>query len=99
MPGSGGRSQFGSANALKLLDLVTYPCSVLISGLVVAIAAVLLWRRLGPFAALAPRGRLGGGNAIEVFLKGTLVRPAVYGTDGRTASMSSPSTTRSRAGT
>ena len=32
----------------KLLDLWTYPCSLLISGLVVAYAAVALWRREGP---------------------------------------------------
>jgi membrane-associated phospholipid phosphatase len=74
--------KFGTSNSLKLLDLLTYPCSVLISGLVVAIAALLLWRRLGPFAALAPAAAWVVGNAIEVLLKGTLVRPAVYGTDG-----------------
>lgn len=71
-----------TSNALKLLDLVTYPCSVLISGLVVASAAVVLWPRLGPFAALAPAGAWVVGNAIEVFLKGTVVRPAVYGSAG-----------------
>src|SRR5262249_55439629 len=43
-----------AANGLKLLELVTYPCSVLISGLIVVIAAVVLWPRLGPLAALAP---------------------------------------------
>lgn len=70
------------ANALKFVDLVTYPCSVLISGLVVVIAAVLLWNRLGPFAALAPAAAWVVGNAIEVVLKDTLLRPAVYGTVG-----------------
>jgi membrane-associated phospholipid phosphatase len=63
----------------KLLDLLTYPCSVVVSGLVVAIAAVVLRRRLGTVAALAPAGAWIVGNAIELLLKGTIVRPAVYG--------------------
>jgi membrane-associated phospholipid phosphatase len=71
------------STAHKLVDLLTYPCSVLVSGLVVAIAAVVLWPRLGPFAALAPVGAWVVGNAIEVVLKGTIVRPAVYGSAGR----------------
>jgi membrane-associated phospholipid phosphatase len=66
----------------KLLDLLTYPCSVLISGLVVVIAAVVLRPRLGPVAALAPAGAWIVGNAIELLLKGTIVRPAVYGSSG-----------------
>ena len=74
--------KFHTSNALKLLDLVTYPCSVLISGLVVLIAAVVLWPRLGPLAALAPAGAWVVGNAIEVILKDTVVRPAVYGSVG-----------------
>jgi len=74
--------KFHSPNGLKLLDLLTYPCSVLISGLVVAIGGALLWNRLGPVPALAPAAAWVVGNAIEVLLKGTLVRPAVYGTDG-----------------
>lgn len=71
-----------TSNTHKFLDLVTYPCSVLSSGLVVLIAAVLLWNRLGPFAALAPAAAWLIGNAIEVFLKDTVVRPAVYGSVG-----------------
>src|SRR5262249_56489157 len=71
--------KFQTSNALKLLDLVTYPCSVLISGLVVLVAAVALWPRLGAFAALAPACAWVVGNAFEVFLKATVVRPAVYG--------------------
>jgi membrane-associated phospholipid phosphatase len=74
--------KFHTSNALKLLDLVTYPCSVLVSGLVVLGAAVRLWPRLGPFAALAPAGAWLAGNAIEVLLKDTVVRPAVYGSHG-----------------
>jgi len=66
----------------KLIDLLTYPCSVLVSGVVVGIAAVVLRPRLGPVAALAPAGAWLVGNAIEVLLKGTIVRPAVYGSSG-----------------
>ena len=66
----------------KLLGALTYPCSVLVSGLVVAIAAIVLWRRLGPFAALAPAGAWFVGNAIEVLLKHTIRPPAVYGSVG-----------------
>jgi membrane-associated phospholipid phosphatase len=66
-------------NGQKILDVLTYPCSVLISGLVVAIAAIVLWPQLGPVAALAPAGAWLVGNAIEVFLKSTVVRPPVYG--------------------
>jgi membrane-associated phospholipid phosphatase len=69
-------------NAEKLLELFTYPCSVLVSGLVVAIAAVVLWPRLGPFAALAPAAAWVVGNAVEVLLKATIVRPGVYGSAG-----------------
>jgi membrane-associated phospholipid phosphatase len=71
--------QFHTPNGQKILDVLTYPCSVGISGLVVAIAAIVLWPRLGPLAALAPAGAWVVGNAIEVFLKATLVRPPVYG--------------------
>jgi membrane-associated phospholipid phosphatase len=67
-----------TTTGLKLADLFTYPCSVLVSGLVVGIAAVVLWPRLGPFAALAPAGAWVVGNALELLLKHTVVRPAVY---------------------
>jgi undecaprenyl-diphosphatase len=88
LSGSGGDNGYWqpfwlhSPNAVKLFELLTYPCSVLISGLVVLIGAVVLRPRLGLVAALAPAGAWVVGNAIEVFLKGTLVRPAVYGTVG-----------------
>ena len=91
VPGSGapkGHSGFylpfryHTSNWLKLLDVVTYPCSLLVSGLVVAAAAAILWRPLGPIAALAPTGAWVAGNAIEVLLKETVVRPAVYGVAG-----------------
>jgi membrane-associated phospholipid phosphatase len=71
-----------TTTGLKLLDLVTYPCSVLVSGLVIVVAAVILWPRLGPLAALAPAAAWLVGNALEVLLKGTIVRPAVYGSAG-----------------
>lgn len=86
--GNGGHAGFWrpfrlhTSNGLKLLDVVTYPCSVLVSGLVVAVAAVVLRPRLGPFAALAPACAWVVGNAIEVFLKATVVRPALYGSVG-----------------
>ena len=64
-----------TSNWIKLLDLWTYPCSVLISGLVVAVAAVVLWPRLGPVAALAPAAAWVIGNAIEVIGKGTPCAP------------------------
>jgi membrane-associated phospholipid phosphatase len=70
---------FHTANWLKFFELLTYPCSLLVSGIVVAAAAVILWPRLGPLAALAPAAAWVAGNAIEVFLKETVVRPAVYG--------------------
>jgi membrane-associated phospholipid phosphatase len=71
-----------TSNLDKLLNLLTYPCSILVSGLVVVIAAVVLWPRLGPVAALAPAAGWVVGNAIEVFLKDTVVRPAVYASVG-----------------
>lgn len=66
--------------AVKLLDLWTYPCSVLVSGLVIAVASLLLGRRLGAVAALALPAAWVIGNAIEVAGKHVLVRPALYGT-------------------
>jgi len=63
----------------KLLDLWTYPCSLLISLLVVIGAAVALWRRFGPVVALLPAAAWVVGNGIEVIGKGTIVRPALYG--------------------
>jgi undecaprenyl-diphosphatase len=90
VPPSTGHSGFWvpfrlhTSTAQKLLDLLTYPCSVGVSGLVVGIAAVVLWRRLGPVAALAPAVAWVVGNGIEVLLKDTLVRPALYGSVGDT---------------
>jgi membrane-associated phospholipid phosphatase len=66
----------------KLLDLWTYPCSLLISGFVVAYAAVALWRREGPAVALAPAGLWLVGNGIEVIGKHTITRPLLERRDG-----------------
>lgn len=63
----------------KLFDFWTYPCSILISALVVISAAVVLWRRYGPVVALAPAAAWMIGNAIEVIGKGTITRPPLYG--------------------
>jgi membrane-associated phospholipid phosphatase len=65
---------------IKLLDLWTYPCSVLISALVVGVVGAMLWRPLGPIAALAPAAAWVFGNAIEVTGKGVITRSALYGT-------------------
>ena len=59
--------RFHTSNALKLLDVLTYPCSVVVSGLVVGIAAIVLRPRLGPIAALGPAVAWAAGNATEVF--------------------------------
>jgi membrane-associated phospholipid phosphatase len=67
---------------LKLLELFTYPCSVLVSGLVVLTAAIVFRPRLGSVAALAPAAAWVVGNAIEVLLKHTIVKPAVFGSAG-----------------
>jgi membrane-associated phospholipid phosphatase len=64
----------------KLFDLWTYPCSVLISGLVVIWAAFVLWRRYGPVVALAPAVAWVVGNGVEVIGKGTITRPPLYAT-------------------
>ena len=59
----------------KLLNLWTYPCSLLISGVVVVYAAVRLWRPAGPAVALAPAALWLVGNAVEVIGKHTITRP------------------------
>ncbi len=46
-------------NPMKLLDVLTYPCSVVVSGLVVGLAAVVLW----PTARSPCRARARGGMA------------------------------------
>jgi membrane-associated phospholipid phosphatase len=65
----------------KVLDTWTYPCSVLISALIVMWAAIALWPRYGPVVALAPAAAWIIGNGIEVIGKGTLTRPPLYGSE------------------
>ena len=62
----------------KVFDLWTYPCSILISSLVVIWAAIVLWQRYGPVVALAPAVAWVIGNGIEVIGKGTITRPPLY---------------------
>ena len=64
----------------KLLDSLTYPCSLLISGLVVLFAGHMLWRRGYRVAAFLPIAAWVIGNGVEWIGKHTLVRPALYGT-------------------
>jgi membrane-associated phospholipid phosphatase len=66
----------------KLLDVWTYPCSLLLSALVVGGATVALWRRVDPVAALAPVAAWVVGNGIEVIGKHTVTRPPLYGHAG-----------------
>ncbi|HUK45395.1 MAG TPA: phosphatase PAP2 family protein [Gaiellaceae bacterium] len=68
-----------TANGAKLLDLWTYPCSVVVSGVIMVVAFVLLRRRLGAAAALAPAAVWVVGNAIEVLGKDVITRPTLYG--------------------
>jgi membrane-associated phospholipid phosphatase len=66
----------------KLLDSLTYPCSLLISGLVVLVVGHVLWRRGHRVAAFLPIAAWVIGNGVEWIGKHTLVRPALYGTAG-----------------
>jgi membrane-associated phospholipid phosphatase len=63
-----------------ILDLWCYPCSVLISGLVLACTLVSARRRGHPAPALALALALAWalGNAIELGGKSLIVRPALY---------------------
>jgi membrane-associated phospholipid phosphatase len=71
----------GVSTGAKLLDLLTYPCSLLISALCVGGAALRVWRRRGlPVAALVPVAAWVLGNGVEWVGKHTLTRPALYGT-------------------
>jgi len=69
-----------SPNTIKLLDAWTYPCAVVVSLLIVIAAGAVLWRRRGPAAGLAPVAAWVLANAIEVFGKGVLTKPDVFGT-------------------
>jgi membrane-associated phospholipid phosphatase len=63
----------------KILALWTYPCSVLISGLVVAALGLVLWRLGRRYAALLPPAAWVVGNGVEVVGKHFISRPALYG--------------------
>lgn len=66
----------------KILALWTYPCSVLISGLVIAAVALVLWRRLRRAAAAVVVAAWVAGNGIEVVGKGVIRRSDLYGLSG-----------------
>ena len=66
---------------VKLLDTWCYPCSVVISFLIVALACLVLHRRGRTVLGLAWAGAWVAGNAIEVIGKGVLARPDLFGTD------------------
>lgn len=67
----------------KVLDLYTYPASVLASGTVVAIACTTLVRRGQRWPALVWLGAWLAGSGIEVIGKHFLTRPSLYWTNGR----------------
>ena len=75
---------------LKVLDTWTYPCSVLVSGLVVAVVARVLWRRAEPIAAWAWVAAWVVGNGVEVVGKWVISRPGLFGMadDGQRAHVS-----------
>jgi membrane-associated phospholipid phosphatase len=70
----------GTSTGSKLLELLTYPCSLLISPICVGGAALVLWRRGLRVAALAPVAAWVIGNGVEWVGKHTLTRSALYGT-------------------
>jgi membrane-associated phospholipid phosphatase len=72
----------GVSTGAKLLDLLTYPCSLLISTLCIGGAALHMWRRGLRVAALAPVAAWVIGNGVEFVGKHTITRPALYGTRG-----------------
>ena len=61
-------------------DTWLYPASVPVSGLIVALAAATLWRRGARVGAALWLVALVGGTAIEVLVKETVTRPALYAT-------------------
>jgi membrane-associated phospholipid phosphatase len=62
----------------KVLALWSYPCSILISTLVVIGAGIVLWRRYGPVVAVLPAVAWVIGNAVEVVGKSVITRPPLY---------------------
>jgi len=66
----------------KILELWTYPCSVLISALVIGTVAGVLWRRSRRPAAVVVVAAWAAGNGIEVVGKGIIRRSDLYGLAG-----------------
>jgi undecaprenyl-diphosphatase len=64
----------------KVLDVWAYPCSVLISALILVAVTFVLRRRRRPGAALALISAWVVGDGIEVVGKGLLERPALFKT-------------------
>ena len=62
-----------------VLNLMSYPCSVLISAAVVALAFIVEMRRGRLFAAVAPAIAWIVGTGIEVVGKSIISRPSLYG--------------------
>jgi len=72
----------GTAWWVVILDLWTFPCSVLVSALVLATLLVVSRRRGGTLLALTLAGAWCAGNAVELLGKGVIRRPALYLTRG-----------------
>ncbi|HWE82077.1 MAG TPA: phosphatase PAP2 family protein [Gaiellaceae bacterium] len=70
----------GISTGAKLVDTLTYPCSLLISAIVVGAAALVFWRNGRHLTALGLGTAWAVGNAIEWAGKHTLTRSALYGT-------------------
>jgi len=66
----------------KLIDGYNYPASVLVSAVIVAAAVVVLVRHGRGRAALVWVGAWCAANAVELFGKYVITRPAVYWTNG-----------------
>jgi len=66
----------------QLLDVATYPASVLVSVLVFAAACGLLWRRGRRPEAVVWAVAFVATNGLEVLLKAALVKPDLYADDG-----------------
>jgi membrane-associated phospholipid phosphatase len=62
-------------------DAWLYPASVPVSGLIVTVAAAALWRRGRRIEPALWLGALVVGTAIEVLVKGTVKRQALFATD------------------
>jgi membrane-associated phospholipid phosphatase len=68
-----------TSNGSKLMAIWTYPCSILVSTIVVVGAGIVLWRRYGPLVGILPAVAWVIGNGVEVIGKGVITRPPLYG--------------------